>query len=265
MCSRPCGGVCGRRVAGEFVVRAVLARRAAVSARRWVGFAVSRRQLWPLAGVLVIVGWAVWSWQTGGLMSLLLSFDRDGEQAIDEVRNWLAAAGPLAPALYVVAVIGEVMIAPIPGLMLYAPGGAIFGGLLGGTLSLVGNVIGAALASWLASSVGGRWVAALDQPRLQRIAARLRTRSVVIILLLRINPLTSSDLVSYAAGLAGVPAWRVAAGTGLGMAPLCYAQAYAADWIVGVLPGSIPLVALLTVAYLVLVVWLLFRGTLSGD
>ena len=40
----------------------------------------------------------------------------------------------------------EVVVAPIPGTMLYAPGGVIFGGFLGGLLSLAGNVIGAGIA-----------------------------------------------------------------------------------------------------------------------
>ena len=57
---------------------------------------------------------------------------------------------------------------------------------------------------------------------LPRPAGGSRTR---VVLLLRANPLTSSDLVSYAAGVAGVPPWKVAAGTLIGLAPLCYLQA----------------------------------------
>jgi uncharacterized membrane protein YdjX (TVP38/TMEM64 family) len=224
---------------------------------------VTSRRLWPLALILVLMVWAAWSWRTGGLMALVLQSNLTGAEAIARLRQWLEAAGPLAPVVYVAAVTVEVMVAPIPGLLLYAPGGAVFGGFVGGTLSLVGNVIGAGLAAWLAAVVGGRWVGAADRPRLQQIAARLRERGVLVILLLRINPLTSSDLVSYAAGLAGVPVWRVVLGTAAGMAPLCYAQAYASEWIVVMMPGSVWLLAVLAVAYMVGVVWLLFRSTLS--
>jgi uncharacterized membrane protein YdjX (TVP38/TMEM64 family) len=95
------------------------------------------------------------------------------------------------------------------------------------------------------------------------MAARVRERGVLVVLLLRINPLTSSDLVSYAAGLAGVRVWRVALGTTFGMAPLCYAQAYASEWIFRVLPGSGLILLALAGAYVVAVFYLLFRGTLS--
>ena len=57
-------------------------------------------------------------------------------------------------------------------------------------------------------------------------------------LLLRLNPLTTSDLVSYAAGVAGVPAWKVAAGTLVGLAPWCYLQAYFAERVFEVVPGA---------------------------
>ena len=58
--------------------------------------------------------------------------------------------------------------------------------------------------------------------------------------LLRLNPLTTSDLVSYAAGVAGVPAWKVALGTLVGLAPWCYLQAYFAEQVFEVVPGRVP-------------------------
>ena len=67
---------------------------------------------------------------------------------------------------------------------------------------------------------------------------RIRRRGLLVVMLLRLNPLTSSDLVSYAAGLVGVPVWRVALGTLVGMAPLCYAQAHASEWLFRLLPGA---------------------------
>jgi uncharacterized membrane protein YdjX (TVP38/TMEM64 family) len=102
-----------------------------------------------------------------------------------------------------------------------------------------------------------------DRPALARYATRIRERGVLVVLLLRINPLTSSDLVSYAAGLAGVAVWRVSLGTFIGMAPLCYAQSYASEWIFRVLPGSGLILLVLAAAYAVGVFYLLFRGTLS--
>jgi uncharacterized membrane protein YdjX (TVP38/TMEM64 family) len=157
---------------------------------------------------------------------------------LTDVRAIVAGWGPLAPIVYTIAVIVEVIVAPIPGTFLYAPAGAIFGGLLGGTLSLIGNVVGAAISCVLGRIIGERVVGnAADSPRFNRYRDLMRERGLWLVLVLRINPLTSSDLVSYAAGVAGVPTWKVAAGTLVGMAPLCYVQAYFAERVFELVPG----------------------------
>lgn len=183
-----------------------------------------------LAGLLALAAWSVWSYYAGGLLHVLVAAPPDGGSRLDALRAYVDAWGAFAPIVYVAAVIVEVLVAPIPGTLLYAPAGAIFGGLVGGTLSLVGNVVGAAIACWIAGTFGERWRARRNQrTTLARYQARLSERGAWIVFLLRVNPLTSSDLVSYAAGLAGVRPHQVAVGTVFGMAPLCYAQAYLAQ------------------------------------
>ncbi len=77
----------------------------------------------------------------------------------------------------------------------------------------------------------------VDGSQLGRYRTLLEQRGMWLVLLLRLNPLTTSDLVSYAAGVAGVPAWKVALGTLFGLAPWCYAQAYFAEQVFEVVPG----------------------------
>jgi uncharacterized membrane protein YdjX (TVP38/TMEM64 family) len=181
-------------------------------------------------GVLALAAWAVWSYQTGGLLRVLIATPAAGLSRLDALRAYVESWGALAPVVYIAAVTVEVLVAPIPGTLLYAPAGAIFGGLVGGTLSLAGNVLGAAIACWIAGSFGERWRAPQKQTSsLARYQERLASRGAWIVFLLRVNPFTSSDLVSYAAGLAGVRPHQVALGTVFGMAPLCYAQAYLAQ------------------------------------
>lgn len=214
---------------------------------------------WPLALVGAMGTWAVWSYASGGVIAELMGAALGGDRSIDGLRDALVSAGAWAPVAYVAAVTIEVMVAPIPGLLLYLPGGALFGGLFGGTLALIGNVIGASLAAWLAGAAGGRLLRIDDWPRLRRYSDRLGERGLLLVFLLRLNPLTSSDLVSYAAGLAGVPVWRVALGTALGMAPLCYAQSYASEWLFRWLPGSTLIILALALAYLAAVLYFLLR------
>ena len=157
---------------------------------------------------------------------------------LERVRETVAGWGRLAPLVYTLAVVVEVIVAPIPGTLLYAPAGAIFGGFIGGSLSLVGNVIGAAICCVIGQMIGGRVLAErLDGSQLDRYRTRLEKRGMWLVLLLRLNPLTTSDLVSYAAGVASVPAWRVAVGTLFGLAPWCYLQAYFAEQVFEFVPG----------------------------
>ena len=150
----------------------------------------------------------------------------------------MAGWGRLAPLVYTLAVVVEVIVAPIPGTLLYAPAGAIFGTVLGGTLSLIGNVIGAAICCVIGRMIGERVLSQrLDSSQLGRYRQLLERRGLWIVLLLRLNPLTTSDLVSYAAGVAGVPAWKVAVGTLVGLAPWCYVQSYFAERVFELVPG----------------------------
>jgi hypothetical protein len=56
-----------------------------------------------------------------------------------------------------------------------------------------------------------------------------------------------------------IPVWRVALGTTIGMAPLCYAQSYASEWILRVIPGAGVLFLTLGGAYVVVVLWWLAK------
>ncbi len=222
------------------------------------------RSIWPILLLAVIVAYAIWSWSTGGLVRVLVDEAGamgDNEASLEALRQALSRWGAFAPAVYVAAVVVEVLVAPIPGTLLYAPAGALFGGLQGGALSLIGNTIGASIACAVGRSLGEQAVARrLDGTRLAGHVEAIRASGFWVVLLLRLNPLTSSDLVSYTAGALGVPVSRVALGTFIGMAPLCFAQAYLAEQIFRILPGAVWVLigaGLIYVAFLV--VWLTRR------
>jgi uncharacterized membrane protein YdjX (TVP38/TMEM64 family) len=218
--------------------------------RRWAGLVIG-------LAFTTLLAW--WSYRRGGMVFALLEAARDGNHSIDILRAYLATWGAFGPIAYVLLVIVEVLVAPLPGTLLYAPGGALFGGFLGGTFSLAGNTIGAGIACLIARTWGEPIARRVASSRMSAIRAALTRRGLWLILLLRLNPLTSSDLVSYAAGLVGMPVWKVIVGTFVGMAPLCYGQAYLADRIFRVLPGSLWAVVGLGVAYAAAVLWIVLR------
>jgi uncharacterized membrane protein YdjX (TVP38/TMEM64 family) len=210
----------------------------------------------------VLFAGALYSYLTSGFVHVLVSGASGEAHWLERLREAVAAWGPLAPVVYTLIVIVEVVVAPIPGALLYAPGGAIFGGFVGGTLSLIGNVIGAALCCVLGSMIGERIVGRQSQsPQFARYQERLAARGLWVVLLLRANPLTSSDLVSYAAGIASVPPWKVAVGTLFGLAPLCYLQAYFAERVFTLIPGRVLVIGSVVLLAIVVLVIARQRGS----
>jgi uncharacterized membrane protein YdjX (TVP38/TMEM64 family) len=223
-----------------------------------LSFTPRARRALLLTALTAIVTWTVVSYVSHGVVYLLVAGNPNQAVWLQRVREYVAGWGRLAPVVYVLAVVAEVVVAPIPGPLLYAPAGAIFGGLLGGTLSLIGNVIGAMVSCLLGSYIGDRFIANKDAPRFLKYRDLLRERGLWVVLLLRANPFTSSDLVSYAAGIAGVPVWKVGVGTLVGMAPLCYLQAYFAERVFDVVPGYVLILG--GIIFVVAFVFILAKG-----
>ena len=208
--------------------------------------------------LVVVMSAVAWSYRAGGIMNMLLAPEIEPATRLAQIQDYFKAWGPAAPGAYLLVVIVEVIVAPIPGALLYLPGGLIFGWLIGGTMSLAGNVLGSGIACQITRTIGRQRIERyLERPTLQKCLAVIEARGIWVVLLLRINPFTSSDLVSYAAGLTRIPAWKVMAGTLLGMAPLCFAQAYFSQEIFTAFPRLLYPVTLLGVGYLIFVAHIL--------
>lgn len=191
---------------------------------------------WIAVAAASILGLTFWSALTGGVVSVLYRATLNGE-FVAALRGYILGLGPVGAIAYVVVVALEVIITPIPAALIYAPGGAIFGGFWGGTLSLLGNVIGAVVACFIGRAFGEEWLARKSPTgALARIKHVLQQNDIRVLFLLRLNPLTTTDLISYAAGVAGIPPLRVAAATAFGLAPMCYLQSYLAEAFLELVP-----------------------------
>ena len=203
--------------------------------------------------VLVFVGLAG-SWLSDGIAFQLMRSDITGDQRMASLQQFFHQAGVCAPAVYVLFVTVEVIVAPIPGLLLYAPGGLIFGPWLGGLLALVGNVIGSGISCGLTRSLGSGWLHRIGATSpIERIQSTLERRGGWLIVLLRLNPLTSTDLVSYAAGFTRIPVLNVMLATGIGMAPMCFAQSWLSESIFHTWPQLLWPLLMLSIVYLFVV------------
>jgi len=178
-----------------------------------------------LGAFSILAGWSYWD---GGVMAILFDTGTASSEKVEALRMFFNRWGPLAPLAYILLVVVEAVIAPIPGAILYLPGGVIFGGFWGGTLSLIGNVLAAGVCCALMRTIVGRaWSHDFFAAgRLLSVKEFILKHGVLSVALLRVNPLTSSDIVSYAAGLTPLSTSTVMLGTFFGMAPLCYIQSY---------------------------------------
>ena len=205
-------------------------------------------------------------WQAEGLVFDLLRSDQTAAWKVDQLQAFFEACGPLAPIVYVAFVTVEVVVTPIPGLMLYAPGGVIFGGFFGGLLALTGNVLGAGIACGITRTIGSSWLTRLfPKDALEKAQAELDRRGCWLIFLLRVNPLTSSDLVSYAAGFARIPIWKVMLATMFGMAPLCFAQAWLAESLFVAYPQLLYPLLIAGAAYVIVIVAVIRRLSTNSN
>jgi uncharacterized membrane protein YdjX (TVP38/TMEM64 family) len=213
---------------------------------------------WLMLAVM-LVGIAC-SWFLEGIAFQLTRSDISGAERIEWLQQFFRQAGIWAPALYVLCVTIEVVVAPIPGVLLYAPGGLIFGPWLGGLLAMVGNIIGSGISCGLTRSFGPGWLNHIGSSgAIERLQSSLERRGGWLIVMLRLNPITSTDLVSYAAGFTRIPIRNVMLATGIGMAPLCFAQSWLSDSVFNKWPHLLWPLLVLSVMYLVIVTVIVAR------
>jgi uncharacterized membrane protein YdjX (TVP38/TMEM64 family) len=218
------------------------------------------RRILAIAFLLLLCAFSVWSYQNDGIMSLMFEPNIEPVDRLTRIQDYFASWGLAAPLGYMLLVAIETILAPIPGAVLYMPGGALFGWFFGGTLSLTGNIIGSGIACQIMRALGrSRLERFLEDGSIKKYQTILEKRGIWIIFVLRVNPFTSSDFVSYAAGLTRLPVWKVMFGTFLGMTPLCYLQSYFAEELLTTFPRLVYPLILIGVAYGVYVAILVRR------
>ncbi len=174
--------------------------------------------------LLIFFAWIIYSYLSEGIFYLLAMSD------IDSIVDFINSFGILAVVVFILLVVLEVILAPIPPFVLYVAGGIIFGAFFGGTLTLFGNVLGAVFAFLIARKFGRKLVEKKINPSLQRRFDRFSQKyGGWALFLIRLNPFTTSDLFSYLAGLTKMKLRILIISTTLGLIPLIYIQTYLGD------------------------------------
>lgn len=141
---------------------------------------------------------------------------------IEAVRSAVAASGPIAPLLYIPA---SALLAAIfvPGPLLAAGSGFLFGPVLGTVVTLGSTATTAVIAALIGRRAGRDSARALiGEQRAQRIDTQIKRRGLWAVVGQRFVPGISDAMASYAFGAFGMPLWQMAIGALIGSAPRAF-------------------------------------------
>jgi len=157
--------------------------------------------------------------------ALQYSFDVVRYVQPEVVKSTLANMGIWAPLVYV-AIMALVVVTPLPSLPLNIAAGTYFGPVLGTLYSVAGATLGALVSFSFARYVGREVLERYLKGHINLCVAcsdRLLTK---LVLLGRLIPVLSFDLISYGAGLTKMSAKNYLIANFIGMLPLTFIYNY---------------------------------------
>lgn len=178
-----------------------------------------------VAGLLLIP--AVWD-ALGTAVSVLARLD------LEPVKDYILTFGVWGPAVSFLLMILQSVAAPLPAFLLTFANAALWGWGWGALLSWTSAMAGAALCFGIARWYGRDAVAKVTSKTalvsVDRFFEKHGTNSVLIA---RLLPFLSFDIVSYAAGLTPMKWWAFLIATGLGQLPATLIYSYAGQQLTG--------------------------------
>ena len=183
-----------------------------------------------------------------------------GQCDVASVKEYLLGFGVWAPVTSFGLMIFQALIAPLPAFLVTFANAALFGWAWGALLSWASAMAGAALCFALA-----RW---LGREAIERITTRFALEEMDLffrqygkhtILIARLLPFVSFDIVSYAAGLTSMSFGSFFWATGIGQLPATLIYSYAGEMLAGgaqkFVFGLLMVFALSVLAFLLRQIW----------
>ncbi|MBI4216631.1 MAG: TVP38/TMEM64 family protein [Chloroflexi bacterium] len=135
-------------------------------------------------------------------------------------KEYLLAFGLWAPLISAALMVFQSVVAPLPSFVITVTNGLLFGAFWGTILSWSSSMVGAALTFYIGRALGRPVLErALGARALGLVDRFFRRYGRFAVLLARLIPIMSFDLVSYAAGPTAIGSWEFFIATGLGQLP----------------------------------------------
>lgn len=152
----------------------------------------------------------------------------------DDMREFIAKYGKWAMAISALLMIFQSIAAPLPAFFITLTNANLFGWWQGCILSWASSMAGAALCFWIARILGRDVVERIcTKGALLSIEEFFAKYGKRCILVARLLPFISFDIVSYAAGLTAMDFWGFFLATGIGQLPACIVYSYVGGMLTG--------------------------------
>ncbi|MCX7884825.1 MAG: TVP38/TMEM64 family protein [Caloramator sp.] len=155
---------------------------------------------------------------------------------VNAVKEYILSFGIWAPVVSFFLMVFQSIAAPLPAFVITFANAALFGWVKGAILSWSSAMAGAALCFYIAKFYG--------RDAVEKLTSRFALESVDVffekygkyaVLVARLLPFVSFDIVSYAAGLTTMDFWSFFIATGIGQLPATIVYSYVG----GMLTGSV--------------------------
>ncbi len=179
---------------------------------------------------------------------------------VDVARNYILSFGIWAPIVSFLLMVFQSLIIPLPAFIITFANAGLFGWIRGAVLSWSSAMAGAALCFFIAKYYGRSVVEKLTSKfALDSIDVFFKKYGKFAILIARLLPFVSFDIVSYAAGLTSMSFWSFFWATGLGQLPATIVYSYVGDMLTGTVKtfvmGLLILFALSVLIFLIKQLW----------
>ena len=150
-----------------------------------------------------------------------------GRGDVEGIRDYILSFGLWAPFASTLLMVLQALAAPLPSFVITFANGLAFGVLPGWALSLFGHTLAAAVCFWLARALGRAPVEVLVGRAGLESADRWFARwGLYAVLVARLVPGISFDVISYAAGITRMRFRRFLLATVLGIFPQTFVYSY---------------------------------------
>lgn len=153
---------------------------------------------------------------------------------IDSLKQYILSYGALAPIISFILMIVQSVAAPLPAFLITFANAALFGWVWGAILSWSSAMAGAALCFFIAKFLGRDVVEKLtSKMAISSIDEFFDKYGKYTILVCRLLPFMSFDIVSYAAGLTSMKFMPFFIATGIGQLPATIVYSYVGGMLTG--------------------------------